>query len=329
MEWLRETVAALDVPPLGAVGLQPAQYAEVAEKAARSSSMQGNPIGLSTEELSRCCDPPGNDLIGRHTPDVPGDGPSPGYNRTVSDSPRRAPTGVSPATRRVRIRWAVVAVLLFVAIIGWAVPVAATEKIAGQPSPAEPAADVFLSGVTTPRDGDEGLWMSWSLVDTARERRVGSANSDTDRTNSESSIKAWIAADYLRVVQAEGRAVTAAERADIAAMVRSSDNAAAQRLYGALGGDEILRHLRSVCGVTVSTRPGLLVADPDHGGGRHADLRCVLRTCRRTRAGTISSTDCGGRPRRRLRDQGGPAARRRCRSRTGGCRTRRRGGSGT
>jgi alcohol dehydrogenase class IV len=51
VEWLRETVAALDVPRLGAVGLQPAQYEEVAEKSAKSSSMQGNPIGLSTDEL--------------------------------------------------------------------------------------------------------------------------------------------------------------------------------------------------------------------------------------------------------------------------------------
>jgi len=49
--WLRETVAALDVPPLEAVGLRPAQYAEVAEKAARSNSMQGNPVRLTAEEL--------------------------------------------------------------------------------------------------------------------------------------------------------------------------------------------------------------------------------------------------------------------------------------
>jgi alcohol dehydrogenase class IV len=49
--WLRATVAALDVPPLGAVGLRPTQYAEVAEKAARSSSMQGNPVLLTEEEL--------------------------------------------------------------------------------------------------------------------------------------------------------------------------------------------------------------------------------------------------------------------------------------
>jgi alcohol dehydrogenase class IV len=51
VEWLREIVAALDVPRLGAVGLPPAQYAEVAGKAARSSSMQGNPARLSQEEL--------------------------------------------------------------------------------------------------------------------------------------------------------------------------------------------------------------------------------------------------------------------------------------
>ena len=51
VDWLRETVAALDVPPLAAVGLQPAQHTEVAEKAARSSSMQGNPVRLSEDEL--------------------------------------------------------------------------------------------------------------------------------------------------------------------------------------------------------------------------------------------------------------------------------------
>jgi alcohol dehydrogenase class IV len=49
--WLRETVAALDVPGLDTVGLRPAQYAEVAGKAARSSSMQGNPVPLSEDQL--------------------------------------------------------------------------------------------------------------------------------------------------------------------------------------------------------------------------------------------------------------------------------------
>ena len=131
----------------------------------------------------------------------------------------------------------------------------------------------------TPRDGDAGLWLSWSLVDTARDRRVGSANSDTDRTNSESSIKAWIAADYLRVAQAEGRAVTSSERADIAAMVRSSDNAAAQRLYETIGDDAILRHLRSVCGVTVATStPGYWSLTQITAVDATRIFTCVLRS---------------------------------------------------
>jgi alcohol dehydrogenase class IV len=50
-DWVRETVAALGVPSLTALGLQAAQHAEVAEKAVRSSSMQGNPVPLSEDEL--------------------------------------------------------------------------------------------------------------------------------------------------------------------------------------------------------------------------------------------------------------------------------------
>ena len=57
--WLRETVEALQVPPLRDVGLRPAQYAEVAEKSARSSSMQGNPVALTADELVAVLDAAG------------------------------------------------------------------------------------------------------------------------------------------------------------------------------------------------------------------------------------------------------------------------------
>jgi hypothetical protein len=39
---VRDTVAALDVPALGAVGLQPSQHPEVVAKAGRSNSVKGN-----------------------------------------------------------------------------------------------------------------------------------------------------------------------------------------------------------------------------------------------------------------------------------------------
>ena len=39
------------MPSLGEVGLSSGQHEEVAENTARSSSMQGNPVVLSTDEL--------------------------------------------------------------------------------------------------------------------------------------------------------------------------------------------------------------------------------------------------------------------------------------
>lgn len=111
--------------------------------------------------------------------------------------------------------------------------------------------------VRVSRDGEDGLVLSWALLDTTTGRWTGSANADTDRTEAESTIKAWLAADTLRAAAEAGRPVTAAERADIAAAVRASDDAAAERLYRDLGRDASIARLDAECGVAVSTpRPG-------------------------------------------------------------------------
>jgi alcohol dehydrogenase class IV len=49
--WIRETVTLLAIPGLGACGIQPRHADDVAAKAMRSSSMQGNPVSLSSGEL--------------------------------------------------------------------------------------------------------------------------------------------------------------------------------------------------------------------------------------------------------------------------------------
>jgi len=49
--WIRETIALLGVPGLGSFGLRPDDAGDVAAKAARSSSMQGNPVPLSEADL--------------------------------------------------------------------------------------------------------------------------------------------------------------------------------------------------------------------------------------------------------------------------------------
>ncbi len=51
IEWVRETVSMLAIPGLGSFGVEPAEAGEIAEKTSRSSSMQGNPVALSTAEL--------------------------------------------------------------------------------------------------------------------------------------------------------------------------------------------------------------------------------------------------------------------------------------
>jgi alcohol dehydrogenase class IV len=51
LAWIRATVTLLAVPGLAAFGLRPQQAGEVAAQAARSSSMQGNPVALSGSDL--------------------------------------------------------------------------------------------------------------------------------------------------------------------------------------------------------------------------------------------------------------------------------------
>lgn len=50
--WLHGLLADLDIPPLAQYGISHADIAEIVEKSAGSSSMKGNPITLTDEELS-------------------------------------------------------------------------------------------------------------------------------------------------------------------------------------------------------------------------------------------------------------------------------------
>jgi len=51
LAWIGETVSLLSVPGLAAFGLGPGEADGIAAKAATSSSMQGNPVPLSHDEL--------------------------------------------------------------------------------------------------------------------------------------------------------------------------------------------------------------------------------------------------------------------------------------
>ena len=49
--WIRETITLLAVPGLAAYGVRADDADRIAADAARSSSMQGNPVPLSHDEL--------------------------------------------------------------------------------------------------------------------------------------------------------------------------------------------------------------------------------------------------------------------------------------
>jgi len=49
--WLRDLTQRLEIPPLRAYGVSEADFPALAAKAAKASSMKGNPIGLEAEEL--------------------------------------------------------------------------------------------------------------------------------------------------------------------------------------------------------------------------------------------------------------------------------------
>ncbi|WP_156819694.1 hypothetical protein [Pseudonocardia sp. HH130630-07] len=107
--------------------------------------------------------------------------------------------------------------------------------------------------VPVARAGEDGLELSWALLDTGTGDWTGSPGADADATEAESAIKAWLAADTLRAAAERGRAVTAAERSDITAAVRRSDDDAAERLYRAGGRDAVIDRLQPECGVDVSS----------------------------------------------------------------------------
>jgi alcohol dehydrogenase class IV len=53
VSWIRALCAALDVPPLSAHGVSVTDFPSIIEKASRSSSMKGNPVKLTAEELDQ------------------------------------------------------------------------------------------------------------------------------------------------------------------------------------------------------------------------------------------------------------------------------------
>ncbi|BCB81037.1 serine hydrolase [Phytohabitans flavus] len=108
-------------------------------------------------------------------------------------------------------------------------------------SPEAPVPTLAAGPVEVSVDG----FAAWALLDRQTGAIAGSDNM-TATSSTESMIKIWLVADYLRRTPEPST-----ERlAQASAAIRDSDNDAAQSLYLAGGGDEVVQRMISMCGMT-------------------------------------------------------------------------------
>ena len=114
----------------------------------------------------------------------------------------------------------------------------------------------FRSAAITPESlGTEGF-LSWAYLDRRDGTIVGSENMSAP-ADTASMIKAWLGADYLRRAAEQGDTPPDADLADIQAMIRDSDAAAADRIVAKVGSaSDVVGRLLTMCQLSDS------VADP-------------------------------------------------------------------
>jgi hypothetical protein len=184
-------------------------------------------------------------------------------------------------------------------------PSAGTPPAPPRAAPVQPAAPrphqsrLDLSApVPVPIDG----FLTWAALD----RTTGEIASAGDQTNTtESMIKVWVVADFLRRQAEAGQEPAPSDLADASAAIRDSDNDATGRLYAAGGGDRVVERMIDHCGLVDTTvapgwwsqtrisaidavRLGQCVADGTAAGPEWTDW--VLAQMRHVR-GTTADTD--------------------------------------
>lgn len=122
--------------------------------------------------------------------------------------------------------------------------------VAAQAAPAAPAPPPALlhAGPVTVRGND---FFSWSLLDRRTGELTGSPNAAATNVTA-SMTKAWLAADYLRRMAEQRKTPSSAVLKTLSVMIRDSDNAAANTISRAVGGNASIKRLVRLCRLTDS-----------------------------------------------------------------------------
>nr|WP_155369028.1 serine hydrolase [Catellatospora vulcania] len=97
-----------------------------------------------------------------------------------------------------------------------------------------------------------GDFIGYAMLDRRTGEVVASRNA-TQTSSTESMIKVWLVADHLRRAAESGQTVTSSELSQASAAIRHSDDRAAQALYLAGGGNEVVQRMIDICGLTDTT----------------------------------------------------------------------------
>lgn len=153
----------------------------------------------------------------------------------VTDAPRRVAGEPAPAERSAH--WTAL------------VPGAPAAAPSPPPAPSPPAAPARPRLAAGPVALDIDGFLSWALLDRASDTIGGSPNG-TATTQTESMIKVWLVADYLRRTVEAGRKPTSQWLRTASRAIRDSDDAAAEQLYAHGGRNSVVRRMIKTCRLT-------------------------------------------------------------------------------
>ncbi|GAA1802514.1 hypothetical protein HC028_07430 [Planosporangium flavigriseum] len=119
-------------------------------------------------------------------------------------------------------------------------------RIAAQPAP--PARPMLT---THPVSLDVKGFASWALLDRKTGKITGSPNYISGINSTESMIKVWLTADYLRLLGT--KQPTSQRLAELSRMIRDSDDDAAEDIYQVNGRSTTIKRMISTCGLTETT----------------------------------------------------------------------------
>ena len=120
--------------------------------------------------------------------------------------------------------------------------------VSAAPTPAPKPVETLATAGARAREITDATedWASFTLLDRKTGKVVGDRRS-AQVTFTESTVKAWLAADLLATRARQGTGPTAYETARMTAMIRSSDDNAAEVIWRWLGADNAIRDMIRTC----------------------------------------------------------------------------------